>query len=275
MSTKRRGYYMNTYKKDWLDSVEKDNFNEELFLETAKNIVIWLDLDEYVKDIYFNDSNRGKIGGTYNLYEKKIVINRYNYTFTKDPTLYYNLVYFQTLFHELTHADQFKFLSYCKNEEPTNKDRVRKNALSISIVCKKNLNYRFKHDLFPVEHEANYHGLRLSISFLADLLPTHYIEELKESIDYDYKLTKLLLNGYNDYFFRGMTSPIEHILNKNIYDCPTIIENVLDDHFLNAYEKMILGLPINRNIYSSICNMANNKTPHDEVTKYLIKHHKI
>ncbi|MCI8347699.1 MAG: hypothetical protein HFJ12_07140, partial [Bacilli bacterium] len=85
---------MNTYKKDWLDSVEKDNFNEELFLETAKNIVIWLDLDEYVKDIYFNDSNRGKIGGTYNLYEKTIVINRYNYTFTKDPTLYYNLVYF-------------------------------------------------------------------------------------------------------------------------------------------------------------------------------------
>lgn len=268
---------MKKYSKELLDSVENNRYDEELFLVIAKEIIDDLDLNNYVKNISLSNLFQKNVGGTYD--GSNIEIN----TKKKEISmLYYYRALFDTLFHELEHVKQHKLMDlYDGYVKKLPSDYVVTDDMldmltsihligtSYKIIEKNEKMYMRNHDMFPTEREANFYGFINSSNFLADMLPEYKNHLIHPNI-YNYRLMRILLNGYKIKLLNGkLVSPFERVLTKEIE--PIIKEFLLENKFLNNYEKIIIGLPIEKDLFLQLYNETINGIIPLDIKKRILK----
>lgn len=200
----------------------------------------------------------------------------------KNLHIFYYEKLFNTLFHEIEHAKENKLIDkyrnyYCKldSEYDFTLDEKKETAqiaaiiLSNKMMSEKRIIYNIYHDLFPTEHAANYYGLVNSINFLAEMLP-EFKETLLNPNIYNYKLMLELLKGYRiKLLTRKLFSPVNIIINKDVK--PYIKEMLLRDNELSNHERLILGLPIEKETYLKVYNDVCNQNIQSDIKEYLKK----
>lgn len=270
---------MKKYKKELYDSIINEKFDEELFYAISDEIIKELELKEYVKNISLQTFDQIKCDGIYSNSDNDIKIRK---DINEKFTYFYYEKLFNTLFHEIEHAKENKLIDkyrnyYCKldSEYDFTLDEKKETAqiaaiiLSNKMMSEKRIIYNIYHDLFPTEHAANYYGLVNSINFLAEMLP-EFKETLLNPNIYNYKLMLELLKGYRiKLLTRKLFSPVNIIINKDVK--PYIKEMLLRDNELSNHERLILGLPIEKETYLKVYNDVCNQNIQSDIKEYLKK----
>lgn len=205
-------------------------------------IVECLKINKEIKDITFE--NKLSCSGYYDNYNKRLMLNFdemlkfYNLEIIDKSTL---LIEFLTaLFHEITHANQYKVLNYDTN----NLISIMK---SISLELKSLTNDDIKlHNFFPDEREANIISNKIIYTFWKnnDLENLEFINS-----NFIYYLT----NGYSKKQISPMT-----ILKNRIYNFN--ISEKIDINKISIYDKLIYGLSINDNLQDELDISNHNQT---------------
>jgi len=265
------------YRKELLNSVIEQKFDEELFLVIAQELIKELELTEYVKNIFFSEISEKRFDGSYDGDDIKI-----NKVKKEGSMLFHYGKLFNILFHELEHVKERKLIRkyheyYCKLSDnhvytlEERKELVKIHAIGQSYISIKNkrTKYKLNHDLFPTEHAANYYGFANSIDFLVDMLPD-FEKELIKPNKYSLKMLELLLTGYKlKKLTAKISSPVEQILVKDID--PYIKQLLLSYNDLSNYERMVLGLPIDTDLFIKLYNqIVDNNLPTD-IKEYVLK----
>ena len=237
------------FRRDLLESIRNNEFNEELFLTMAYDIIEEYNLNNYVSSIKIKDIE-GKTRGKYS--NKKEIEIRKRYDYVINLTHYY-IELLLTLFHELEHADQKKLLDKNKtyySKLPINYDYTYEEAKEIiriitignsrKLYASNRELYTKYHDLFSFEHEANYYSIINTTSYLKIIFPELHIND-------NYKKTQLqlLVSGYKiNILDDRIISPVEEILLDRL--SKEAKSFILENDVLSTEEKMILGLPVDK-----------------------------
>lgn len=173
-----------------LENISKTNFLEENFLLDIKDIVInGQDLQDYIKNIKIYESDKTALG-KYNGYEvllNKELLNRHvnnlmsfygykNYLFCR------NIIYLNTLLHEIVHAYQFKMMDEQKN--------IKYSKLMYEsfryLILKENYS---KYDLNKIRRDLlyKYYPSIFIHEFNADALGRMYVYEIFNNLPEDLK----------------------------------------------------------------------------------------
>ena len=229
----------NKFRRDLLESIRNNEFNEELFLTMAYDIVTENGLKPYVPNIELAKLDKKDAGVYHPLVGIKVNSERNNYIDTLD--YYFKL--FCSFHHELQHADQHKLLDFRIKKRYTEAEKKILFRLGI-ISC--SLNYRITnpkgyykyHDLIPSEHEANYYALFNTVKYLKEIIP-----EGKGLEDYKNTLFLRLISGYEyNETCTKIISPIEKSILDTMPD--EIRKAVYCKDVFTDEERMILGLPV-------------------------------
>lgn len=181
---------------------------------------------------------------------------------TSDIIEYYKIM-FWTLFHEIRHAKQFKLLDKYKNyylklpknhiytlEEEKELITIYTFIVSNTIINENEKMYEKKHNLFSTEHDANYYGCLDSSYFIRDFIP---VISTKTDTLKNFYLLCFLLEGYKVKINGKLKSPYEQFSIKK-YDYE-FRDKILENNKLSNYEKLILGLPIDKKLYAELSHM--------------------
>ena len=236
--------------------IDKDTILELMLLEIEK-----YKLSDYVKNIEFTDL-KGCLGiytddGIIKLDIDKII----NQDFIKNGAFVYKLeLLLNIVYHELEHVKQNKFFLEYPNrflDITGSKEYGRYLSIKYSLLIQDNFNeYYFKHQYVPIEHEANYWGIYKSLELITSLSSELY-DKYNRRVSFnpdcylsfkDYILLSKLLVGYEQSLIRRkVISPSQRFSGK-ILDKKEkeyfLFENKLDD-----FNRLLLGLPLDKNIY--------------------------
>lgn len=198
-------------------------------------------LYDFVSDIIFKKMVFSRLSGFYNYNDCSIVLKKTNNS--KDLLL--------TLFHEMTHAEQYKIIKTGTN------NFLRE--LYVSTIELENISdylYNRLYSFLPNEHHAN----SKSYIIVCDVLEFSETEKIKDIIN------SLLLNykcGNN-----MIISPIEHLYKYSKYDINYI--NNLINNISNLY-KLMHGLPIDIKLYKELDSIRKENTMNNckELINYL------
>lgn len=256
------------YKEKIYNSIISGVVDYELFIEIAYIIVEDLNLKDYVKNISIDCLNFD-VDGLYDRTNKKIIIERKDMQHISSGGYYYYHL-FEILFHEIEYAKQYKLCDECvsyldglvrgHNYTLEEMKKIEKGCVLIEsnkFSDNSKIRYALYHDFYPSEHEANYYGYLNTANFLNDILNFDTI--LLPYIDkiYSCKLMQLLLKGYKTKLISSkLVSPIEKIIPKHIPDIHRRM--LLDPEYLDDYDKLTLGLPIEYEKYL-LCRDTLNK----------------
>lgn len=266
---------MEEYKKDFEKSLSNNEYSEKLFVSIAENIVKSYELTDYVKKVLLLPINSRDSVGYYDF--KNIIID---YTKIECINLeYYYFDLFVTFFHELEHAKQKKLLDKFKlyynkvisgyklsDDEVKEYTKIHTLYISENTINNNYKIYNKKHDLFPTEHEANYMELYSTIKLMSSFSENIHDSNLEKILNFYNKnniLLLRLLRGYKNSAF-GFKSPVEQLGFRKIDKA--VKEFMYKSELLSNYEKLILGLPIDKILYLKMFNDAlNNKNiKHDD-----------
>lgn len=245
---------MEEYRRNLINSICAEKFDRELFRAISTEIINQLNLSDYIKNIVLsNDLNKG-YGGSYS-YKGDIVINENQGT--SDIITYYKAMFF-TLFHEIRHIEQYKLIDKYYNyysklpknhvytlEEEKEITKIHVFIISNIIKRKNERIYKKKHNLFSIEHDANYYGYLDSSNFLRDFFS---VISTKVDILKNFYLLSFLIDGYKIKINGKLKSPYEQIDYQ-------FRDNIIKNNSLSNYERLILGLPIDKNLYAELDHM--------------------
>lgn len=234
----------------------KKNFNQSLRYGMIDKTVLYslINLDIQNENIfdYVNEvsiSLNGDGNSYYQTGTKKVHIEskgKVSIKYNKSDLLKEYKKLLTSLYHELWHAKQLKTSDeYLKDKtcRTTEEElylyyytQIIEDSLKLSFKKRK---YAKEHDLYPVEHEANYiaeYKSLIVLSYLSSCFDRKTIEE---------KLYEKLLK---DYIFKEdrVISPYEqlHLYFKDYFDRKKLI----DSNTLSTYKRLKLGLPVNNDI---------------------------
>ena len=247
-------------------SIENKNIDKNILKIILKNTIKKEKLEDYVKKVIFL-RKRNNMLGQYNYENKLIIINEYSINkLTKDNILFRYELLFQTIYHELEHAKQHKLVNenYILNILDSSKNftyNVSNNIYLKSIVEQRSMTiaglrsiiYYYKnHDFFSHEHEANFFGKYKSLKQLSQLskkVNSYYSDntirnkELAEQLLIGYKINKKT---------NELISPTDRVNSLKIMKK---YKELLEKHSsFNNFEKLLLGLPVKKELYQSIYN---------------------
>lgn len=260
---------MEKWKEKLYNSIVNGVVDYNLFIEIAYVIVEDLNLKDYVKNISMACLNFG-VDGLYDRTNKKIIIERKDMQYILHLGGYYYYYLFEILFHEIEHAKQCKLCDECvpyldelvRGHNYTLKEMKKIEKGCVLIESNKfsdnnKIRYALYHDFYPTEHEANYYAYLNTAKFLNDILKFDTILLPYTDKIYSCKLMQLLLKGYKTKLISSkLVSPIEKIIPKHIPDIHRRM--LLDPEYLDDYDKLTLGLPIEYEKYL-LCRDTLNK----------------
>lgn len=248
--------------------------SENFFLEIAREIIRYLNLTDYVDEIFIKKSFGFAFNGYYDGRNIVIGISAEKST----VPLYYHRI-FSIFFHELQHAVQTKLIdkyNWYYSGLPQNYkfslteqkeiSKAKIIGLTDERLFSSKMCYFMKHDLFVSEHEANFYSYINSESILMYLLPK-FSEKANNCDEYCLNILKLLLDGYKlNKKADTVVSPLEQTLtnNKTFHSLLTFID------VFDSYEKMILGLPIDMDTYLKIKHSVTSEILPDDIKKYVL-----
>ena len=224
---------------------------EKKSIEYIFYIIDCLKVNNEIKDIIFE--NKLDCSGYYDYYNKRIMLNFdemlkfYNLKIIDKSTL---LIEFLTaLFHEITHANQYKALNY-----GTNNLISLMKSLSLELKFLTNSDIKL-HNFFPDEREANIISNKIIYTFWKD-------NNLENSGFINSNFIYYLTNGYS----KNKLSPFT-ILKNRIYNFN--ISEKIDINKISNYDKLIYGLSIDDNLQNELDISNHNKTISSELCKTL------
>lgn len=245
---------MEEYRRDLINSICAEKFDRELFRAISTEIINKLNLSDYIKNIVLSNDLNKWYGGSYS-YKGDIVINENQGI--SDIITYYKAMFF-TLFHEIRHIEQYKLIDKYYNyysklpkdhvytlEEEKEITKIHVFIISNIIKRKNKRMYKKKHNLFSIEHDANYYGYLDSSNFLRDFFS---VISTKVDILKNFYLLSFLIDGYKIKINGKLKSPYEQIDYQ-------FRDNIIKNNRLSNYERLILGLPIDKNLYAELDHM--------------------
>ena len=268
---------MENWKEKLCNSLNMRELDPSFFLEIAYMIVENLNLKDYVNEILI--CNDLYCHAEYDYNTKTIRLRKND--FSNEALDYCSL--FNSLFHEIEHTKQYRLINeYGSFDSPFFRSVYAKQVdglkkMQKALILYKSFKYQDYDDranelyhFYPTEREAYYYGALNSYMFLKDILKlgSGIYSGAFEAFDitrYDnFVLMHLLLEGYEvDLINSKLVSPIEKIIPKSVSD--TDRERLLNSEYLDDYDKLILGLPIEYEKYLLCCETVNvrGKIPKD------------
>src|SRR5574344_70692 len=235
-------------KEEFNRSIKNLTNNEEILNEIVYQDIAKYKLYDYITTVDINHRKNQSSDGKYIYSTKSLIINldsilssikadkSFEIMIKQRPHslvlgVYYN--YLNAIFHELQHAKQYKSV----DEDTSNKTRnkILYEGLTMRIP---NSIYRYVHDILPHEHEAYVIG---HIDAVAILKAFGYKYEYSNDL-----LVNELLNGYTN------NSPMEKLYDLNL------IDNI--DYEMDTYNSLLLGLPVNYEVYDKLHQTDENVT---------------
>ena len=251
---------------------------QESFLEYTKDLrLLDMKMLEKLTDYYIEKLKLKKVisdikfinnkGTHYDPYDCYLMINLFqlydfatsrNNTYGEESkefeTYFSNLDLLYYLLHEIVHAKQMNII----NRNEASCDLIRNTLKEGYDRLKYRELYKFYHDYFVIEHNAN---------TLANIYAHEFSKDL-DSFGFDY-------HALQQYLKMAYTKPKDVILSpvereSAIVQMPinkTKILNSDDYKYLTEYEKVIYGLPINDKTYEKIKQIGYKKT--DNIEKHI------
>lgn len=201
--------------------------NKKIVMDLINKYIIELELNDYIKNIYFVNLFNKPIA-EYNFYKKRIIVRNY-----KDNT---DLLFI--LFHEITHAEQHK-ISLENNNNKLKNIFIR----NFSFIDENYKLYNNYYKLFPIEHHANSKSSMLLMDYL------DYTEQEKTK-----KIVLYLLSNYLNK--KTLFSPIEMLYYNLEFDFTE--DDIKLYNKLSNIDKLMLGLPIDIELYNELNSILNN-----------------
>ena len=227
-------------------------------LDITSRIISEYHLEEYLKDIKFNDdldeiAVYGQTSCIIYINMKRLWTACYNWAnklqakYKIDDRNYsYLLNYYclYILFHEITHAVQKKKHDKLCND--TNSAYIFLYELCELLEREEKELYENHHDLFPMEIEANNNGLLKSYNFISH---TNLPNREKRILHSQY-LTSLIMNY--DISDKAITTPFNKLYNLESRINILKLNELLEESPLDKIERLNLGLDITRGEYKSL-----------------------
>jgi hypothetical protein len=230
-------FVVNRYNK------ERKNIDKIGCKEIIKSLIIYNELEDYIKDITFKDTNDYSMA--YSYFDKSIIVN-YNFINKKERNfqVYYkifglhddhyisNIDIIYTLIHEVMHAKQYKFLD--TSNDAFLKEILRKSLTAVNVT-KDNREEMLRYDeaskkasiyLYdPAEINADAEAIKQTILIIKKMdLPN----KQKYISMYETMLKTNAIVNYKKHLF-GVTSPIEVFFKRRS-------KYIKDDYKLNKKE---------------------------------------
>lgn len=215
-------------------------------------------LKDFVKSIYISDTSREKMAAYFNQTELKIVIyvnHLYEYLQNKnncESVLDINLLFVNSLLHELEHVDQYRKSLLDKKDfevELIKTNYKYFNASFISSIYRKYL-YKKYHDSFPLERLADIDSSKKTIKIANFFNKKEEYEKKHEQHLTSFYLDPILYLSPTEAFLDKIKSDL--IRKQDFYDPYKFImlEKIMKKYTLD--ERLRLGLPITSNEYRLI-----------------------
>ena len=171
------------------------------------------------------------------------------------------------LYHELKHAKQFQVASggiemdYDHEYDKGELEQIDKNiSYLLSFKCLLDDEFYLKnHDLLPIEHEANFYGVYSAYKTLADYVDASY----EDNVLFNSMVGSALLADYKyDKESKKIISPYEQLCSRKKLS-NQFTEYLYDAKYISEYEKLQLGLPVERELYFSTLQDLLNDNDRD------------
>ena len=216
------------------NAVEK--YLNDINFDSTSNYLAYYNIR--TNDIVFNDEKI--INNAYKLYDlfyKEYHVNEDNYTY------FVNFYYLYIIYHELTHVSQKKRYENSNDENIYNYlydlcSNLRKSDVTF---------YKSKHDIFPMEIEANNKGTLKAYNLMQyTKLPNKECQMLY------LRYLSFLITDYERINNFRIKTPIEKLSDENDFVDINKIYELTDHSHLSKIERLNLGLNITVKEYDGI-----------------------
>lgn len=251
--------------KLYKESLKTGIIDDEILLYLINDEIEKNGYQDYIKEISFKENS--DVCGYYNPIEKKIYIQKdiedVKSKSKEKLVMSKYLVILGIIYHELTHVKQDKryreCLKKCRNRiTKSDYSDIIKSKIYNCEISLKDL-YKKSHDYFPSEHEAVFMENYMKINKSEEI---EFIPKLNEEIKKEIFIKYLFKNYELSYNY--VLSPFEHL--KDYID-PDEYDFIANENILTNYEKLIMGLPMEKDEFMYIKRILKNSSSFEEGIK--------